>query len=716
MKDNSQSNGSNNSYNSNLEDNYISVPYNSRSISINNEIDIKEIKKKYKKKLLITLVKELILFIIIFLSIIKYKKSLRIEKQNVKDFDMAPEFIMGLLYECFASAFYVTLALFLIEFKICKVYQLFIIIYRYLLFFIMYRGVSLDAHGSYNTIFFLVCLFLGQIVILIIFLFKIIYQKRKSIAISIILFIIVASIIIYTTKVEDKVKCKNWEYGLNNTKIDNDKSKYPCQMIIPDHNCYLNFLGPYFDFSKGKKCKKKNEEKYKLKQVSTSKYINKTTKRIGFPITTHRINFNLNKQLNAVNLYNEIMDNLIDMDNKEQLNLLGEAEKPEVVLDYTNNEYGDIHINVNYDDELSKKRKQAEKNTKPLYENVIVIFLDGISRNHFLRNFKKTAAFLEPFFKYEGTTNEKDNSQKYHAFQFFKQQSFKEFTIGNNIPMFYGEPFYAKKITSITGEFKDNGFVTCNLVGLCDKSSFYFDWRLKPGMERNFIEFDHEMFALNCDPNIFNVKILHSIEIGESSVFRRCLYGRENVDYLFEYGRQFFEKYKDNRKYLRISVPNGHEFTGQASKYVDEPLYEFLNYLFINNYFKNTSVILVADHGLNILILYKLLNALDRDIEGNNPLLFFILPDKQWMSYEEQYGNIQENQQTFGTTYDIYHTLKHIVNGDDTPITMESVEKNGEIFDPKSHYLGSSLFKKINPKERFCSNFVDITECNCENK
>lgn len=714
MKEQNLSNNSNSSNGSMTEEKYISVSNLPKDILNNSEIDFKENKQKYKLNLLITLLKELILFIIICLSIIKYKRSLRIVKEGEQEFDMAPTFFMELIYDCFHSVSYVTLALFLIEFKICKIYQLFIIIIRYLLFFIMNTGQSLDGHGTYNTIFFFIFIFLGQTLILILLCFKIIYQKQKSIAIFIVLFLLVSSIIIYTTKIEDKIKCKDWEYGLNKTKLDNDKKEYPCQIIIPDHSCYLNFLGPYLDFSKGLKCSSKKDEKYKLKQTATSKYINKETKRIGFPITTHRINFNLNKQLNSTNLYREIMNNLVDMDNKEQLELLGEAEKPEVVLDYTKNEFGEIHINLNYDDELSKKRKQLEKYSKPLYKNIIFVFLDGISRRHFARNFKKTSKFIEQFLKFEGSNNEKDKSQKYHGFEFFKQHSFREFTLGNNIPMFYGKPFYSKKIESITGELKEKGFVTCNLNGLCDKSTFYFDWRLKEGMERNFIEFDHEMFSINCDPNIYNVENPHSIIMGESSIFRRCLYGKENVEYLFEYGRQFFEKYNDNRKYLRFSIPNGHELTGQVSKYVDEPLYEFLNNLYINDYLKNTSVILAADHGLNLLLFYQLLQSQDREIEANNPLLFFIFPDKQWMSYEEQYGNMLQNQQIFGTTYDIYHTLKHIINGEDTSVTVENIEKNGEKFNPKKHFLGTSLFNKINPKERFCSNYIDITECNCK--
>ena len=555
----------------------------------------------------------------------------------------------------------------------------------------------------------------GQIIILIIFCFKLIFQRKRIIAILSIVIIILGFTIIYITNIKDKVRCKNWEYGFNNTKLNNDKSIYPCSIIIPNHNCYLNFLGPFFDFSKSMSCSnRKEEEKTNLKLISNSKYINENTKRIGFPITTHRNNFILNIQKNSKNLYDEIMKNLVDMDNKEQLDELGEKEKPEVVLDYTNNEYGDINININYDDELSKERKKLEEKTNPLYENIIFIFFDAISRNHFSRVYKKTSEFIEKFFKYEGANNEKDNSQKYHGFQFFKQHSFKDFTLGNNLPMFYGKPFYYKTTESITGELKDNGFVTCNVNGICNKEAFYYDWQLKENMERNYIEFDHEMFALNCDPNIFDVINPHSIGLGESSVFRRCLYGKENVEYLFEYGIKFLEAYNNNRKYLRFSIQNGHELTGQVSKYVDKYLYDFLNYIFENNFLKNTTLILSSDHGLNILVLYKLFQSQDQEIELSNPLLYLILPDKKGMSYEEQYENLRKNQQTFTTSYDIYHTLKHIINGYDKPITTKSVEKQGEFFNPKTHFLGTSLFNKINQKERFCSNYIDIQECICK--
>ena len=713
------SNGSNSSTNSNKEEVYEYVPDINKNDIINDKRfkNIQNERKKRNKEIKKILLKEFILFIIIILSIIKYKKSLKTIVQEEKDVDIDPSFFMELFYDCIKSSFYIILALFLIEFKICKVYQLSIIIIVYLLFFIFNRGQNIDGHGTMNALVFIATVFLGQIFIFILFFLRYIYNKNRVIVISLLFTFFISSIIIYKKKVEDQIKCKDWDIGLNNTKLDNNKNIYPCQMLYPNKRCFLNFLGPYLDFSRNKSCLKRNEEeKYKLKSISKSKYINEKTKRIGFPITTHRDNFNLNKQKNSKNLYNEIMNNLIDMDNKELLKKLGEKEKPEVVLDYTNNEYGEIHINLNYDDELAKERKQLEINTQPLYDNIIYIFFDAISRKHFSRVYKKTSQFINNFMKYEGYSNKKDPSQKYHGFQFFKQHSFKEFTLGNNIPMFYGKPYYNKKIESITGQLKDNGFITCNLNGICNKEAFYYDWQLKPNMERNYIEFDHEMFTLNCDPNYFDVENPHSVYMGESSIFRRCLYGKENIEYLFDYGIQFLENYKNNRKFLRISIPNGHEFTGQASKYIDEPLYIFLDYIFKNDLMKNSALILSADHGHSILVLYKFLQSLDQEIELYNPLLLFILSDNKTMSYEEQYGNIYKNQQNFITTYDIYHTLKDILYRDDKSISIKNINQKGEKFNPKKHFLGTSLFRYIDPKDRICSNYIDISDCICKIK
>ena len=290
------SNGSNSSTNSNKEEVYEYVPDINKNDIINDKRfkNIQNERKKRNKEIKKILLKEFILFIIIILSIIKYKKSLKTIVQEEKDVDIDPSFFMELFYDCIKSSFYIILALFLIEFKICKVYQLSIIIIVYLLFFIFNRGQNIDGHGTMNALVFIATVFLGQIFIFILFFLRYIYNKNRIIVISLLFTFFISSIIIYKKKVEDQIKCKDWDIGLNNTKLDNNKNIYPCQMLYPNKRCFLNFLGPYLDFSRNKSCLKRNEEeKYKLKSITKSKYINEKNKRIKLPITTHKNNINL---------------------------------------------------------------------------------------------------------------------------------------------------------------------------------------------------------------------------------------------------------------------------------------------------------------------------------------------------------------------------------------------------------------------------------------
>ena len=169
---------------------------------------LRQLIKAFKQnKLLIILIKEFILFLLIIISIIYYKKSLKVPDVEEKYAEMDPDFFMQLFYNCFKSAAFATIGISLIQFKICKKYLLLFFFVSYLTFFIAYRGISLEAHGTYNMIVFIIFMIIGQIFVLIIFLFKLLYKKNKYVVIGIIATIIICSVIIYKLKVEDKIKC-----------------------------------------------------------------------------------------------------------------------------------------------------------------------------------------------------------------------------------------------------------------------------------------------------------------------------------------------------------------------------------------------------------------------------------------------------------------------------------------------------------------------------
>ena len=88
----------------------------------------------------------------------------------------------------------------------------------------------------------------------------------------------------------------------------------------------------------------------------------------------------------------------------------------------------------------------------------------------------------------------------------------------------------------------------------------------------------------------------------------------------------------------------------------------FLIRLFNDNLLKDTTVILISDHGASMPSLNYIYDYYTKEIDL--PMLYFLINDRKNVSYEEQYKNIHENQQTFITAYDIYNTMGNILHGD----------------------------------------------------
>ena len=89
--------------------------------------------------------------------------------------------------------------------------------------------------------------------------------------------------------------------------------------------------------------------------------------------------------------------------------------------------------------------------------------------------------------------------------------------------MFSGVYFSHKQnMISIIKEFKQNGYVTCNVQDICHKELM----RIGPLQGYRYIEFDHEYSSPNCDPNIYELG--YGLYHSENGIIRKCLYGKEN--------------------------------------------------------------------------------------------------------------------------------------------------------------------------------------------
>ena len=610
------------------------------------------------------------------------------------------KYILDDIYYCTHSALYFLCFLFLYQLKLCYRWQIFIFILIILQLIYIDRGDSFYHHGILNIISLIFLLFIGEIVILTLILIIINIQKRKysrSFLIIIIITYLFNSVFI---KNKDNYYCKDWDKSLNNSYISNDKNIYSCEVNIPKKKCLINIFSPILDLSNilRIKCdKRKNKEKTSLISLSNLKN-SKPINKIGFPITIgEKEEIKGEPSMYGVVLLNYVKNNLINLDNETMLKNIKPNQKPEVYVDFTNNKFGELIININYNNSLSKTRLSLENNKNA--SNILFIFFDNLSRVHFYRQYKKTIKFLKTFLTYKGFSIKEKPDQKYHGFEFLKYHKFNAATLFNAIPMFSGV-YYDQNNTmiSIIKEMKQLGYITCNVQDVCHKELM----GIGKIPNYSYIEFDHEYAAPNCDPNVYRAG--YGFFQGENNILRKCLYGKDSIKHSLEYGTKFWLAYKDNLKFLRIVNTYAHEYSGEKSKYADEAIFNFLFQLYNQNLLQNTIVFLAGDHGFELMGLYKLFEPKDWEIERQFPVFFLIIPDKKNVSYTEQYSEILKNQQTFITPFDIYYTIRQIIYGDKYKQNLLK-EQNNE---------GESLFNYINPKERNCTRYKHIYLCQCK--
>lgn len=610
------------------------------------------------------------------------------------------KYILDDIYYCTHSALFFSCFLFIFHLKLCSLYQILIFILIIFELIVKDRGDSFLHHGILNLSALFILVIIGEFIIFIIILLLNLIKNKKYFHLTQFFIIIILLYILLYINTKNNYYCKDWSKGLNDSYIINNESIYSCSINIPKNKCLIDILSPIFDLSNilNIHCnKRKEKEKFFLKEISNLNNT-KDIKKIGFPITIgDKEEIKGRPAMYSNTLLDFVKNNLINLDNEKQLEFIKENRKPEVYVDFSENPYGKLTININYSKDLSKKRLAlSNKNDS---NNILFIYLDNLSRVHFYRQFKKTSNFLKQFLSFKGFSSRDESEQIYHGFEFLKYHNFNRATLHNAIPMFSGV-YYKRnnKMVSIVKKMKELGYITGSVQDICHKELM----SIGKFKKYSFIEFDHEYAAPNCDPNVY--KYGFGLFSGENGMLRKCLYGKDSIEHAFEYGKKFWLSYKNNKRFLRVVNTYAHEYSGEKAKYSDDALFTFLKELYNSNQLKNTTVFIAGDHGFALMGVHKLINPNDWKIEQSLPIFILIVPDKKNESYEKQYSQILQNQQTLITPFDIYYTIRDIILGNEYKKDLLKEQKNE----------GESLFKYINPKERNCTKYERFGNCQCK--
>ena len=488
------------------------------------------------------------------------------------------------------------------------------------------------------------------------------------------------------------INCDDWAKGLNNTFIDNSNKKYGCQIHIPKQCPYK--VGKYFqDITKIRniKCEIGNiNAKKKILLKSKSSFINENTKRFGFPFT-NKDPICLMDFKDDIILKKYFLNNIIDMDNYTHIINKDLEEMPEIIIDFSKRQIGEMIINLHYNKSLSKERKKLENKILPYSNNILMLYFDSVSRAYSIRQLKRTLNFFEKFISYSGGSNKNFPNENFHSFQFFKYHAFKEHTRGNFPRIFYGNQRETKNISRITKYLKENGYITSFSCDICQRDNT----RL---LHNSSIEESYDYQMLMCDPNKEN--------FNKNTI--KCSYGKLDVEHLYEYTNQFWRKYKKNRKYSLIVSNDAHEGSLETLKYLDNTVFQFLDSLFNDNLLKDSSIFLLSDHGVGMPSIYFLYDFYK--YEEQLPMLYLIINDRKNMTYEEQYFYLNKNQQSFITAYDIYNTIGNLIYGD----KYSTIKNKNEYYDTPKSGLGVSLFMHINAKNRTAKKYKNMHSYVCE--
>ena len=628
-------------------------------------------------------------YIIYIISFFMYKQSL-FNCGNVSMNECIEKYNINILIDCFIkcilSGFILSFNLAMIYWQILATTHLFGFVAFLFLLLILDMGNDLYSHGIINFVFLIISSIYG---FLFYCLIKIIIEsisnknyKMLLLMIGVIILGCGGFITIYLLL----VNCSYWDKGLGDKKIDNDKNKYTCKIIRPN-TCYMDMLGYLFDFSKmtNYDCDKNNNP---LFNDIIDNYILYYDKEFSEDINV------LNYPKTALmNLYSESEGSL---DKKVINNITGTEEKDlinsEVFL-VRNKSHASIEMNINKNVTLEKERQSLSiPNAK--IKNIIMIYFDTLSRAHFHRRFSDFSSFISDL---DDLTN-----NNYASFEFMKYHTFG--TEGFNptlLSMFFGKnSFTHEKPIHIISHLKKKGYITAQSANVCSQN-------LNKNINYEIIndKFDYENIAMFCDPlyNLANIK--NSNIKGINSSIKRCLYGKNSYEYVFNYGKIFWDAYPNNNKFLLLGLFDGSEKSGEVVKYMDNALSDFLLDLINKKKFHRTALFLVSSTGELKMGIYNKMNT--EYFYEKNLGSFFLVLHRAGIE-QDIIDKIKINEQSFVTAYDIYDSLLSIgynCYDDNCWKEIKNKSKNGK-----------SVFSLIDGKKRNCNFYfseIKDDECFC---
>lgn len=558
------------------------------------------------------------------------------------------------------------------------------------------QGVGFEVHGFYNTIIFIILSIIYFTIHLFIYIVLRLIFKLKTRVLYVFIPLMIVLLVFYI-KFNSilSTSCDTWNKGFNDIQISNSKDSQ-CKINKPT-KCFKEIFNGVFKYSywvPESKCSLRDSSNYALmKEVITDK----SAKRLGFPRTE---NWDYKSQAKRKEYNRLVRKGIINMDDP---NIKDRIKKEiEVVVDYNKTPVKlDIKLikKIGLANERYKKyqRLKSSENFNPnggfLPKNVLLFYLDSLSRAEFKRKLPKFHSWMEQFYwrnnhtsnykvgdedtkinnnndrinntnkdffnipEYRNNTDLDQVKRKIESYQFLKYHGVGRYTVMNNLPLFWGN-YVNQQVSKNFFYLKDavdSGYITGTAQNHCARETVASD----DVNNLPFTNYDHELNGLFCDPNNESKDNEYSSIKGSNNMLPRCLYNQHTAKISMDYTLQFFRAYREVAKYFHLGIMDNHEVFGEGVAILDDMIVEFFENFRKEGFLENTTVIVLSDHGHAFFGLWSVLQANDHIKELVLPSLFLILPKEEYgTDYEKIKSNLIFNENSLVTPFTMHNTFQ----------------------------------------------------------
>jgi len=527
------------------------------------------------------------------------------------------------------------------------------------------HGELLENHGLYNFMLFCMYTIIFNIITIFLYFWYKVSGKRFILQFSIFIFIF-----IFIEFINLRKYINIWEYGFLNKKIIDEENLCKIERPLPWFDLLPRGIKNFWTGSQS--CSRKEHFEAFFDSYQNNKLVVNgcSENKITYMILPETFNLKYiekdrwNLREVVVNKMNSKIYNYtepIDLKNIEAVYVTCGNQSKLVTR-------------------IAGRRINPKLDKQPIEKlNVLMIFIDALSRRQFFRNLPKTAKKLEIIHK----------SGISHLNQFFRYGIVGKHTEANSLGLFVGLQMSNKrKGIPIWEEYRNRGYVVGIVDDQCQSWDVVYNYRTA-------ISVDHELISPFCLPEYHETyKNPYSNFKGPWSIRRRCITGQYVHNYALNYTKEFINLYDGtNPWFFRSSYMEAHENTSEVLSLMDDDLLNFFESL-SEETLNRTAIIIVSDHGLHMGINYLFTNQ--GHIEHKLPFLSTLIPERFLDKYPELRKNLDENEQKLISAFDIYTTLRDIL---DFNLLLEP-KKKLHIGIDISKITKNNREKKINNKKK----------------